>query len=56
MIVFHRYRNAQAKFWRCDRALALTKFTTVLPTHSQSLAPQDASSWTFGSARPTQKS
>ncbi|KAH3769830.1 hypothetical protein DPMN_171107 [Dreissena polymorpha] len=21
MIVFHRYRNAQAKFWRCDRAL-----------------------------------
>ncbi|KAH3838357.1 hypothetical protein DPMN_111765 [Dreissena polymorpha] len=33
MIVFNRYRNAQAKFWRCDRAFTgsvVARFYTMV--------------------------
>ena len=56
------YRSESFELHKILRAVrsgqfsAPAKFTTAPTTPSQSLAPLDASSWTLGSARPTQKS
>ena len=56
------YRSESFELHKILRAVrsrqfsAPAKFTYAPTTPSQSLAPLDESSWTFGSARPTQKS
>ena len=56
------YRSESFELHKILRAVrsgqfsAPAKFITAPTTPSQSLAPLDASSWTLGSARPTQKS
>ena len=56
------YRSESIELHKILRAVrrwqfsAPAKFTPAPPTPIQSLAPLDASSWTLGCARPTQKS
>ena len=56
------YRSESFELHKILRAVrrgqfsAPAKFTAAPTTPSQSLAPLDASSWTLGSAKPTQKS